>query len=97
MKKIKDIKKYSSISFPDEFIAEIKKHIEGRKEYRGVADFARQAIGAQMQADFFNKRDDMYTGFGANFNSEKAFTYLSVKMSEEMESMKKEIKKLRKK
>jgi len=97
MKKIKNIKKYSSISFPQGFIDKIKEHIKDKKEYRGVADYARQAINNQMKEDFFNKREDLYTGFGTNFNSEKAFAYLDIKLSEELKNIKKELNKMKKK
>lgn len=43
--------KYQSISFDKPFIAEIKKHIEGKDQYRSIADFAREAIREKMQRD----------------------------------------------
>ena len=43
--------RYQSISFDKPFIAEIKKHIEGKDQYRSIADFAREAIREKMQKE----------------------------------------------
>lgn len=44
MRNVKKATKYSSISFPDDFIDEIKKHIMKTGRYKSIADFARDAI-----------------------------------------------------
>jgi len=41
--------KYQGLSLPVSLINEVKKHIEEYREYKGVTEFVRQAIRAQLQ------------------------------------------------
>jgi Arc/MetJ-type ribon-helix-helix transcriptional regulator len=43
--------KYQSISFDKPFIQEIKDHIKDKKQYRSLADFARDAIRNQIRRE----------------------------------------------
>jgi hypothetical protein len=47
-KRIKKRAKYQGVSLPVPLIEEIKKHIMHKKEYRGIADFIKQAIREKM-------------------------------------------------
>jgi len=51
MRNIKKQVNYSSISFPEEFIGEIKKYVINNPNYKSIADFAREAIREKLQRD----------------------------------------------
>ena len=43
--------RYQSISFDKQFIEMIKEHIVDKKQYRSIADFAREAIREKMERE----------------------------------------------
>ena len=58
--------KYQSISFDKDFIKEIKEHIEHRREYRSIADYARAAIREKIERERYSMLLPTYKKNGLN-------------------------------
>ena len=51
MRNIKPKAKYQGISFPEEFITEVKNFVVNNPKYKSVADFSREAIREKMERE----------------------------------------------